>query len=159
MEPDYTRLRAAMGEEGALYAYYDDSYLLAKLQRMAEVLAHVPSIFGKFDLRIGLGPGKTELILLEGYDESALPCPLDDPGVAAPHVVPGFSACLGVPRHFSNDQEFISRALQDLGVKHNRSVDLRGGSVRVPPTSPSVRCQKVWPCAQCGPAPKCDGFR
>jgi hypothetical protein len=43
-----------MGEEGAIYPYYEDSYLIAEQAKMAEVLAHAPSIFGMVGLRIGL---------------------------------------------------------------------------------------------------------
>ena len=39
MEPLYMRLRAAMREQGAVYAYCDDSYLVAEPDKMAEVLA------------------------------------------------------------------------------------------------------------------------
>ena len=45
MEPVYTRLRAAMDEEGAVYTYCDDSFLLAELDKMAKAQARV--IFGK----------------------------------------------------------------------------------------------------------------
>jgi hypothetical protein len=76
-----------IGEEGAIYACFDDSHLIAAPENMAKVLAQAPSIFGKVGLRIGLGPWKTELILPEGYDKCAFPYPLDNPGIVAPHVV------------------------------------------------------------------------
>jgi len=63
MRPIYARLRDAVGEEGVLYTYCDDSYLLAPVEQMATVLHKAPKIFGKVGLRIGYGPGKTELIL------------------------------------------------------------------------------------------------
>ena len=91
---------------------------------MATILAHAPAIFGKVGLRIGLGPGKTKVILLDGYDKSLCLYPLDNPGVAAPHVVSGFSSCLVVPRRFSNDNVFITEALHDFGVKQDRIMDL-----------------------------------
>jgi len=113
MNQVYAILWAAMGEEGALYICCDDLYLIAEPVNMAEVLAQAPALFGKVRLRIGLGPRKTELVLIpHGYEKSSFPYPLDDPGVVDPHVVlAGFYACLGVPRHFSNDQDFINNFL------------------------------------------------
>jgi hypothetical protein len=98
MAPIYARLRAAVGEEGVLYTYCDESYILAPVEKMAEVLHHAPGIFGKVGLSIGYGPGKTELILPKDCPREAFPYPLDDPQVPAPHVVDGFKTCLGVPR-------------------------------------------------------------
>ncbi len=63
MEPVYAHLRAAIGEEGVMYAYYDDSYILAPAEKMAEALHQAPLIFRKVGLAIGYGPGKTELFL------------------------------------------------------------------------------------------------
>jgi hypothetical protein len=57
MEPVYARFRAVMGEEGALYAYCDESYLIAKPGKMTEVMARAPRIYGKAGLKIGYGPG------------------------------------------------------------------------------------------------------
>jgi len=103
MEPVYTRMRAALEEEGSLLTYCDDSYLLAEPDKMAKVLHHAPAIFGRVGLRIGVGQGKTKLILPRSYDRSLFQYPLDSPGVPSPHVVQGFSSCLGVPRHSTND--------------------------------------------------------
>jgi hypothetical protein len=63
-------------------------------------------------------------MLPEGYETIAFPCPLYNLGIAAPHVVAGFAACLGVPMHYSNDQYFITDALKDLGVSHDWLLDL-----------------------------------
>jgi hypothetical protein len=52
------------------------------------------------------------------------PTPLDEHSVPAPHVVSGFKSCRGVPRHQTNDQVFITAALYDLGVKHDKLIDL-----------------------------------
>jgi len=92
--------------------------------KMAEVLAHAPIIYGKVGMKIGYGPGKTKLILPRDYDREDFPYPLDDPSVLVPHVVTGFMTCLGVPRHHNNDQAFIAAALLDLGVKHDKLLDL-----------------------------------
>jgi hypothetical protein len=106
IEPIYARLRAAIGEEGVLYTYCDDSYLLAPSERMATVLHHAPCIFAKVGLRIGYGPGKPEIVLPKGCSRHDFPFPLDDPHVAAPHVVAGFKSCLGVPRQVDTTQSF-----------------------------------------------------
>ena len=58
-----------------------------------------------------------------GYDSRTLPYPLNDPEIPAPQVVFGFKACVRVPKHVDNDQEFITNDLQDLGVKHGRLSD------------------------------------
>jgi hypothetical protein len=79
-----SRLRATAGEEGVLYTYCDDSYILAPVRKMAEVLHHALGIFGKVGLRIGYGPRKTGLILPKGCPREAFPYPLDDPQVPAP---------------------------------------------------------------------------
>ncbi len=76
-----------MGETGALHTFCDDSYLIAKPDKMAEVMQQVHGIYNKLSLEIGIGPGKTLLIFYKGYDKSSFPYLLDDPGVEAPHVV------------------------------------------------------------------------
>ena len=79
MRQVYAGLRDAVGNEGALYTYCDDSYLLAPAEHMATVLRKAPEIFGKVGLRIGYGPGKTEPILPRGCSKHDFPFPLDDP--------------------------------------------------------------------------------
>ncbi len=91
---------------------------------MATALQHAPGIFAKVGLRLGYGPGKTELILPKGCSRQDFPFPLDDPDVAAPQVVVGFKSCLGVPRHFENDPEFLHEALHAMGTAHDRLLDL-----------------------------------
>ena len=59
MEPVYSRLWAAMKEQGSLYANCDDSYLIAEPDKTAKVLVQAQGIYGKVGLRIGYGPGKT----------------------------------------------------------------------------------------------------
>ena len=124
MEPVYSRLRAAMGEQGTLYAYCDDSYLIAEPDKIDEILTQAPAIFDKVGLKIGYGPGKTDLALPRGYETQECPYPLADPEVPAPNVVLGFKACLGVLRHYYIDQAFIKNMLQDMGVKHDRLLDM-----------------------------------
>jgi len=91
---------------------------------MSTVLRKAPEIFAKVGLRIGYGPGKTELILHRGCSKEEFPFPLDDPQVPTPHVVAGFKSCLGVPRHFDNDPVFLHEALQAIGSTHDRLLDL-----------------------------------
>ena len=124
MGPVYDRLRAAVGEEGVLYAYCDDSYILAPVEQMATVFRTAPAIFSKVGLRLGYGPGKTELVLPKECSVEDFPYPLSDPSVPAPQVVAGFKSCLGVPRHFDNDPEFLHTALQSMGASHDRLLDL-----------------------------------
>ena len=42
MAPVYTRRRVAVGDEGVLYTYCDDSYILAHVNKMAEVMRTMP---------------------------------------------------------------------------------------------------------------------
>ncbi len=120
--PSYSRLGALLGPEGALYAYSDDVYLLADPINMAVALSTASAIYKKVGLRIGWGPGKTELILpTDVHCETFLSLL---PEGCNPSVVSGFSACLGVPRHPLNDPEFISTSLARLGERHDRLLDL-----------------------------------
>ena len=115
MEPVYAHLRAALEEEGIFFTYCDDSYLQAEPEKMAEVLAQASGIFGRVKLRIGFGPGKTKIIIPKSYERNIFPYPVNSPGTVAPHVVQGFSSCLGVPRHSTIDQDFITSALRAMG--------------------------------------------
>jgi hypothetical protein len=94
--------------------------MIAEPDKMADVLAQAPAVYGKVGLKHGYEPGKAEIILPQGYDLEDFPYLLDDPSVPTPHGVSGFESCLGVPRHHTNDQVFITAALYDLGVKHVR---------------------------------------
>ena len=122
MQPVYTRLGALLGPDGAIYAYSDDVYLVADPTSMAVALSAAPAIYKKTGLRIGWGTRKTELILPPDVDSQSFLSLL--PQTCLPSIVTGFSACLGVPRHPSNDPEFISNSLALLGVRHDRLLDL-----------------------------------
>jgi hypothetical protein len=75
IQPFYSRLGALLGPEGALYAYSDNVYLLAGPVNMAVALSWAPAIYKKVGLRIGWGPGKTELFLPTNVDcETFLQC-------------------------------------------------------------------------------------
>ncbi len=154
MAPVYERLRAVVGEEGVVYAYCDDSYILAPIEQMAQVLHQAPWIFGKVGLRIGYGPGKTELILPKDCSREDFPYPLDDPQVPAPQVVQGFQSCMGVPRHPTNDPDFIHSSLQKMGVAHDRLLDLTEevsdeDPLRGLETAADLRNLEVWPRFEC----------
>ena len=103
-----------VGGQGALYPYCDDSYLVEEPDKIHEIFAQAPFIFTKVGLNIGYSLGKIELIPPRGYDKREFPYPLDDLDVLAPQAVVGFSACLGVPRHHNNNQDFINDALHSL---------------------------------------------
>jgi hypothetical protein len=91
---------------------------------MAVVFQEAPGILRKVGLRLGYGPGKTELILPQGCPREEFPFPLDDPGVPAPQVVAGFKSCLGVPTHFSNDPVFLQDSMQKMGIAYDRLLNL-----------------------------------
>jgi hypothetical protein len=59
MAPVYARLRQAAGEEGVVYAYSDDSYILAPKEQMAVVLEEAlrpPRSTGRWAYGWGTGP-------------------------------------------------------------------------------------------------------
>ena len=87
---------------------------------MAEALASAPSNYKKVGFRIGLGLGKTELILSPECDPNTFLSRLEAVGGGLPHVVNGFSLCLGLPRHALNNSKFVTLALVGIGVHHNR---------------------------------------
>ncbi len=49
---------------------------------------------------------------------------LSTSGCIIPHIVPGSSACLGVPRHADNESQFIAAVLENLGHRHDILLDL-----------------------------------
>jgi len=49
---------------------------------------------------------------------------MDTTGGGLPHVVPRSSSCLGVPRHARNDPDLITATLVNIGVRHDRLLDL-----------------------------------
>ena len=91
---------------------------------MSAALAAAPALYRKMGLRIGWDLGKMELILPSRCDSEAFLKRLDGYTEGLPHIVPGFSACLGVPRHAANDPEFNACFLESLGVRHARLMDL-----------------------------------
>ena len=124
MGPVYARLSTLLGPDGAQYAYFDDAYLASDPVSMSLALVATPTICKKVGLRIGGGPGKTELMLPLDCDPYAFLLLLDTFVGGLPHIVTGFNACLGVPRHAFNDPEFIVVALEGLGTRLGRLLDL-----------------------------------
>jgi len=124
MSPVYASLGALLGIDGALYAYSDDVYLVSDPVNMPIALGDAPAISKRVGLRIGWVPCKTQLILPPRCDSDAFLQQLDAYGEGLPHIVPGFSACLGIPRHANNDPEFITVSLECLGVRNRRLLDL-----------------------------------
>jgi hypothetical protein len=122
MAPVYARIGSLFGPDGALHAYSDDGYLLADPVHMAIALDAAPSIYKKVGLRIGWGPCKTEMILPPDVDSDSF-LSLVGPD-CHPFIVTGFTSCLGVPRHATNDHVFTSTTLESLGERHDRLLDL-----------------------------------
>ena len=119
MKPIYDRLRALLGSSGLLLAYSDDIYCAALPVLAAGAISAAPLLYGKIGLQIGWGRDKTELALPPGVQHQELHLPRDDQGLPLPRLVDGFDACLGIPRHRSNSQDFIQRALGKVERKHD----------------------------------------
>jgi len=76
-------------------------------------------------LHLGWGPMKTELVLPPSCDpDDEILLPRDNDGRPLPNVVQGFKACLGAPRHPTNDGDFIMSALDLVVSRHDSLLDL-----------------------------------
>jgi hypothetical protein len=106
--------------DGAQYAYSDDVYLLSCPIGIAKGPAIALAIYKKMRLWIG----KTELILLFDYNPDTFLSHKEAFSGGMPHVVIGFTSCLGVPRHASNDPDIVTSSLVNIGVRHDRLLDL-----------------------------------
>jgi hypothetical protein len=124
MELVYARLRVAITEEGPLYTYCDDSYLLAEPKQEGSSHRSSTIDFRQSGIKDRPWTGKNGIGAAAWLRHELVPLPLDNPGVAASHVVPEFAACLGVPRHFNNDQEFITNTMNALGGNHYRLLNM-----------------------------------
>jgi len=80
---------------------------------MANTLCAALDIYAKVGLRIGLGPGKMELILPPFMDPATYTNMLTVLGSIVPHIVLGFNSCLGVPRHADNNPQLITATLEN----------------------------------------------
>ena len=63
MYPDYARLQALLGPNGAPLRLHRRRLPHLRLLQYGEEDGPAPGIYGKVGLMIGWGPGKTELIL------------------------------------------------------------------------------------------------
>ena len=124
MKPVYDRLRILLGPDGLLLAYSDDIYCAADSVMASSAISAAPLLYGKIGLTIGWGRDKTELSLPPGVSPDDLLLPRDDQGRLLPHLVDGFEACLGIPRHRDNSQDFIRRALEKVEKKHDGLLQL-----------------------------------
>jgi len=124
MYPVYARLQALLGPDGALYSYSEDLYLISDPIGMAKALAASPTICTKPGLRIGWGPGKTELKPTSGCDPGIFMPHLEAIGGGLTHLVSSFTSCLGVPRHSEIDPVFNTSLLVSIGIRHDRLLDL-----------------------------------
>jgi len=64
------------------------------------------------------------LILPLDYNPNDFLSQLEIRGEGVSHIVFGFSACLGVPRHYTNDPHFIYSSLENLDHRHDILLDL-----------------------------------
>ena len=73
---------------------------------------------------MGWGPKKTELVLPLNCDPDSLPLLRDPANHPLPDIVLGFMACLGVPRHPTCDEKFITAALEPVALPHDSLLEL-----------------------------------
>ncbi len=91
---------------------------------VALALDAASDIHAMIGLSLGWGPRKIELHLPANCDHDNLPLPRDESSRLLPELVEGFRACLGVPRHPTNCDSFISAALLPLANRHGALLDL-----------------------------------
>ena len=124
VRPVYDALLVTLGPEGFLFSYADDIYIGGQPPNVASALTASIDLYRMIGLTLGWGPKKTELILPIDCNPDDLHLPRDTSGRPLPDVVSGFRACLGVPRHPTNDATFIANALGPLGDRHDALLDL-----------------------------------
>jgi hypothetical protein len=83
-------------------------YLRGVPWNVALALDAASDLYAMIRLSLGWGPRNTELQLLVDYDHDHLPLPRDESSKPLPEVVNGFKACLGVPRHPTYCDMFIT---------------------------------------------------
>ena len=91
-----------------MFNYVYDVYLGGVPWNVALALDAASGLYVMIELSLGWSPRKTELQLLVDCDHDNLPLPRDESGIPLPDVVNGFKACLGVPRHPTNCDIFIT---------------------------------------------------
>ncbi len=124
VRPVYDALLVTLGPEGFMFSYADNVYMGGLPANVARALTNAIDLYRMIGLTLGWGPKKTELILPDDCDSTNLPLPRDVFVRSLPEVVSGFKACLGVPRHPTNDNSFIADALRPLGKRHDNLLDL-----------------------------------
>ena len=87
MAPVYDRIRAMVGDAGALFAFSDDAYCISSPVILAAVLKELTPLYRLVGLRIGWGIGKTEFWLPRGYQVDSLDIPRVATGTPLPAVV------------------------------------------------------------------------
>ena len=141
MAPVYDQIRAMVGDAGALFAFSDDAYCISSPVILAAVLKELTPLYRL--VGIGWGNGKTEFWLPRGYQVDSLDIPRAATGAPLPAVVEGFTACLGIPRHRQNDQEFIRAALVKVAEKHDTVLNL---VKRIAPSAPFAALRLLQVC-------------
>jgi hypothetical protein len=123
VRPVYDALLVILGPKG-FFSYADDAYMGGLPVNVARTLTAAIILYRMIGLTLGWGPKKTKLVLPTNCDPSDHPLPRDVSCRPLPDVVTGFKACMGVPRHPTNNIFFIEEALGPLGSKHDNLLDL-----------------------------------
>jgi hypothetical protein len=124
IRPLYDAMLVILGPEGFLFSYTDDVYMDGAPGSVALALVAASNLNGMTGLQLEWGSKKTELILLLSCDLESLPLPRDHSGTPLPDAVIGFKACLGVPRHTTNNDFIIAEALRPVPRRHDNLLDL-----------------------------------
>jgi hypothetical protein len=85
---------------------------------ISHILTKSHGVYGAASITLGRGPKKIELVLPTDCDPDDLLLPRNLRGEPHPDIVPGFKACLGVPRHPSVDGDFILKAMRQVAYRH-----------------------------------------
>jgi hypothetical protein len=123
----YDALRDLLGPRGFLFSYGDDVYMGGEPVLVALTLTTAPHVYGDVGLSLGWGPKNGELVLPTGCDPGHLLLPCNPRGEPLPNIVQGFEACLGLPRHPTNNEDFIINALQQVALRHDNLLELVRG--------------------------------
>jgi hypothetical protein len=124
IRPVYDALLSQLGPQGFLFSFADDVYMDGVCTSVARALNQASSLYAMIGLQLGWGPKKTEIVLPPSCDSNELLLPRDTDGRPLLDVVQGFNACLGVPRHPTNDGDFIMSALDLVVSRHDSLLDL-----------------------------------
>jgi hypothetical protein len=81
-------------------------------------------LYDMVGLHLGWGTKKTKFVLPLNCDLDSLPRPRDPAEHPLPGIFPSFRACLGVPRHPTYDENFITAALKPVALQHDMLLEL-----------------------------------